>query len=256
MPFSKENDGCHPQFKDAVCIDAGKVYDSCMERDCLEDLRVFFGECDQEAIGNAVGCRVKSANILDVLIDVEPVNFNRGFFSCDLTFFFKIKAEAVMPRQKNPRDITGICAFEKKVILCGSEGNVKIFSSRTKIGGEDEQNEMGTNLPECKVQCVEPVLLDSKICEMCSCCEPLIPFPGNVLRVIDGEAANTGNRALFVSLGLFSIVQLVRDVQMLVPVFDFCIPEKECMKSAEEPCEMFSKLKFPTEEFFPEGCKK
>ena len=31
-------------FKEAVCIDAGRVYDSCCDRDCLEDLRVYLRE--------------------------------------------------------------------------------------------------------------------------------------------------------------------------------------------------------------------
>ena len=35
--------GC---FKEAVCIDAGRIYDSCGDKDCLEDLRVYFTECN------------------------------------------------------------------------------------------------------------------------------------------------------------------------------------------------------------------
>ena len=37
--------GCTPEsggFKEAVCVDAGRVYDSCCDRDCLEDLRCYF----------------------------------------------------------------------------------------------------------------------------------------------------------------------------------------------------------------------
>ena len=29
-------------FKEAVCIDAMRVYDSCGDKNCLEDLRVYF----------------------------------------------------------------------------------------------------------------------------------------------------------------------------------------------------------------------
>ena len=29
-------------FKEAVCIDAGRIYDSCTDKDCLTDLQVFF----------------------------------------------------------------------------------------------------------------------------------------------------------------------------------------------------------------------
>ena len=40
-------------FSDAVCIDAGRVYDSCMDRDCLENLRVYFNSQGQAIIQNA-----------------------------------------------------------------------------------------------------------------------------------------------------------------------------------------------------------
>ena len=38
---------------------------------------------------------------------------------------------------------------------------------------------------------------------------------------------------------------------MLIPAYDFCIPEKECVTTSDNPCEMFSRLEFPTNEFFP-----
>ena len=73
---------------DAVCIDAGRVYDSCCDRDCLEDLRCFFLPETQTLINNALSVRLRGAEVLNVFIDVEPVNFNKGYYSCDLTFFF------------------------------------------------------------------------------------------------------------------------------------------------------------------------
>ena len=54
---------------------------------------------------------------------------------------------------------------------------------------------------------------------------------------------------------MFSIVQLQRDVQMMIPVYDFCLPDKECTAgscgSTEDPCELFRRIKFPVNEFFP-----
>ena len=52
-------------------------------------------------------------------------------------------------------------------------------------------------------------------------------------------------------IGLFIIVQIVRNVQMLIPAYDFCIPEKECVTSSDNPCELFRRIEFPTNEFFP-----
>ena len=58
-------------------------------------------------------------------------------------------------------------------------------------------------------------------------------------------------RIVLATIGVFSIVQLVRNVQILIPAYDFCIPEKECVNTADNPCELFSRIDFPTDEFFP-----
>ena len=66
----------------------------------------------------------------------------------------------------------------------------------------------------------------------------------------------------YVTIGLFIIVQMVCNVQMLIPAYDFCVPEKECVASSDNPCELFRRIDFPTSEFFPPratdvngGCK-
>ena len=35
----------YEEIKEAVCVDTGRVYDSCMDRDCVENVRVYFNEC-------------------------------------------------------------------------------------------------------------------------------------------------------------------------------------------------------------------
>ena len=67
------------------------------------------------------------------------------------------------------------------------------------------------------------------------------------------------NRRLFVTLGQFSIIRLERDVQLVVPVLDYAMPTKECCESAgcaEDPCEMFSRIPFPENQFTPNGCDR
>ena len=64
-------------------------------------------------------------------------------------------------------------------------------------------------------------------------------------------APNDAEKQALVSVGIFTIVQLERNVQMLIPAYDFCIPHKECVSSSEDPCELFSSIDFPTSEFFP-----
>ena len=50
MPDNKSADsGC----KEAVCIDAGRFMIRCSDKDCLEDLRVFFTEREQMVVDRA-----------------------------------------------------------------------------------------------------------------------------------------------------------------------------------------------------------
>ena len=64
-------------------------------------------------------------------------------------------------------------------------------------------------------------------------------------------------RRLFVTLGQFSVIRLERDAQLVVPVVDCPVPARECCDAAgstEDPCEMFSRIPFPTQQFNPTGC--
>lgn len=87
-PSSSDN-GAHC-FKEAVCIDANRVYDSCSDKDCLEDLPVLFTDQEQPYIDQAVSLKVREVEVSRVFLEVEPVAFNRGFYSVDMTFFFHV----------------------------------------------------------------------------------------------------------------------------------------------------------------------
>ena len=250
--------GCPPEngtFKEAVCVDAGRVYDSCCDRDCLEDLRCFFLPEDQGLISNAISVRLRSAEVLNVFIDVEPVNFNKGFYSCDLTFFFLLDFDVYTAPHSCPQCIKGISSYSKKVILFGSDGNVKVFSSRDREDGDcDTSSRRSTNMPKCVVQAVDPIPLSARICEIHDCYENVRCIPKCICDCIGGNVVTdlqNGTPTVYVTLGLFTIVQLIRNVQMLIPVYDFCIPEKQCDDSTDQPCDTFRKIKFPTDDFFP-----
>ena len=69
-----------------------------------------------------------------------------------------------------------------------------------------------------------------------------------------GEALSLtcSGKKLLVTLGQFSIIRLERDTQLLIPAYDYCLPEKECVGSSEDdPCTMFGRISFPVDEFFP-----
>ena len=244
------------EYTDAVCIDAGKVYDSCMDKDCAQNLRVYFSDCGQQLIENAVSCRVKCAQIVDVKIDVEPVAFNRGYFACDITYCIadKVEVQTGGCACGQYETVTGLAQYSKRVILCGGEGAVKTFSSKVNPCGDDSDVSSDTNLPRCTVQVVDPVVLDSKICTKCEC-NCCCGFSSRASSIIGGEICENCSRALYVTLGIFSIVQLVRNVQMLVPVYDFCVPQRSsCRQVNDNPCDIFETIDFPFDEFFPLAC--
>ncbi len=248
--------GCqtNADFKEAVCIDAGRVYDSCCDRDCLEDLRVYFTAENQAVIDEALSVRIKSAEVADVLIDVEPVNFNRGFYSCDLTFFFIIGVEVFTSAHGCPTELKGVAIFNKKVILFGSDGNVRSFSNYNHDDSIDVCGNISANAPKCVVQAVDPIALSSRLGVHRECYENVGLIPKAILKYLGGPVVTdlrNGCPAVYVTLGLFTIVQLIRNVQVLVPVYDFCIPEKQCDNTADQPCDIFRRIKFPTDDFFP-----
>lgn len=81
------------KIREAICIDTNRVYDSCADKDCLADLRVYFPDEAQNVINNCVNVKLRSAHIINCLIDVEKVPFNKGCYTVDITFFFKVAIE-------------------------------------------------------------------------------------------------------------------------------------------------------------------
>ncbi|MCQ2455603.1 MAG: hypothetical protein MJ090_05650 [Clostridia bacterium] len=243
-------------FKEAVCIDAGRVYDSCCDRDCLEDLRCFFTAETQSIIDTAVSVKLTKSKVLNVLIDVEPISFNKGFYSCDLTFYFLNDLEVYTAPNSCPTPVSGVSFFSKKVILYGSDGNVQVFSSNhgRNIPGCDKTAIANSNSPKCILQCVDPVALTARLGTVTDNYQNIFYIPQAVTDYIGAPLVTTtaiGTSTVYVTLGLFTIVQLIRDVQMLIPVYDFCVPEKQCDDTTDQPCDVFRKIKFPTDDFFP-----
>ncbi|MDO5124543.1 MAG: hypothetical protein Q4D44_07780 [Eubacteriales bacterium] len=235
----------------AVCIDAMRVYDSCGDKDCLSDLKVYFTDCAQCIIDTAVSVRIRDAQVISVLMDLESVPFHKGFYSVDMTYFFEICLDVFTSPGSNPTTVNGLSIFNKKVILYGSEGSVKVFSSIYTPDEMDIQNCPSKNLPLASVKVAKPIALSAKLCEGKSFMNPPCKIPRKICECFGGEFVPPTNRSVTVSLGVFSIVQIERNVQMLVNSYDYCIPEKECKTSSDNPCEVFSRLEFPTDEFFP-----
>ena len=138
--------GCQEYFKEAVCIDAQRVYDSCSDKDCIEDIRVLFPAARQSLVDSATNVRVREVNVITVYIDLQPIPFNKGFYSVDMTFFFDVCLDLFGGTASCPVPINGVAIFNKKVVLYGSEGNVKLFTSGCSI--DDVQAEDARVLPK------------------------------------------------------------------------------------------------------------
>jgi hypothetical protein len=251
---SAANVSGHQTFKEAVCIDVARVYDSCSDKDCLEDLRVYFNDENQTIVNNAFAVKSRNAKLANVFVDVEPVQFNRGFYSVDITCCFDVSVE-VFDRPcgrtgRKPCVVSGIAVFNKRVILFGSVGNVKVFTSDS--GDENDSCDQSNDLPKAVVEAVDPVFLAARLVDA-DCPIDGTQVPEMFSEKLEGSlGCVVPLKLVLVTLGLFSIVRLERNVQMLIPAYDFCIPDKECVSSNNnDPCALFKNIKFPTNEFFP-----
>lgn len=247
-------------LREAFSIHTRKITDSCRDKDCIEDLRVYLTRGSQALLDTATGAKVRCAELLYTYIDVEPVAFDRNHYCIDVTFYYRVLADAVIGTGR-PAALYGLAVFSKRAVLCGEDSRAHIYTSETRICEPDGITRHSANRPTAVVEVLDPMVLSSKAREICECNHDnsLIQIPSFILQMFDDELVLSGDRRrLFVTLGQFSIIRLERDAQLVVPVFDYSLPTKECCDSAgccaEDPCEMFSRIPFPTNQFAPNNC--
>ena len=258
----RETARCRPDgLQDALSIHTRKITDSCRDKDCIEDLRVYLTTNSQALLDTATGAKVRSAELIYTYIDVEPAAFDRNHYCIDVTFFYRILADAVVGTCR-PAALYGLAVFSKRAVLCGEESAAHIYRSDTRINEADGLSRYVANLPTAVVEVLDPMVLGSCVREACDCAcgDGNVQIPGCIRQLFDDELVLSGEkRRLFVTLGQFSIIRLERDAQLVVPVLDYSIPTKECcdhMGTSEDPCEMFGKIPFPAERFAPRGCDR
>ena len=81
---------CDTNFREAVCVHTDKIYDSCRDKDCLENVRVYLTSCGKDIVDRAINVKCTKAEVIWVFTDIEAVPFNRGFYSVYLKYFFKV----------------------------------------------------------------------------------------------------------------------------------------------------------------------
>ena len=260
--FCQESLRCDPNdLRQALSIHTRKITDSCRDKDCIEDLRVYLTRGSQAVLDTCSGAKVRCADLIYTYIDVEPVAFDRNHYCIDATFYYRILADATVGNSR-PAALCGVAVFSKRAVLCGEDSRAHIFTSDTHIGSPDGISRYSTNRPTAVVEVLEPMVLSSKVLDLCQCAKEtaVVQLPDYILETFDDQLVLSGeNRRLFVTLGQFSIIRLERDAQLVVPVLDYSIPTKECCDSAgcaEDPCELFSKIPFPTNAFAPTGCDR
>ena len=248
---------CDPgDLKQAMSIHTRKITDSCRDKDCIEDLRVYLTTGSQAILDTCTSARVRSAELLYTNIEVEPVAFDRNHYCIDITFYYRILADAIIGAGR-PASLYGLAVFSKRAVLCGEDSRAHIYTSRTRLDGADGLSRVSANHPTAVVEVLDPMVLSSKVRENYHPCN-VAQIPAGISSLFDEPLVTADvSRFLLVTLGQFSIIRLERDTQLLVPVLDYSLPTKECCEApgcGEDPCEMFSRIPFPEGQFAPRGC--
>jgi len=206
-----------------------RVLDACIKKDCMEDLQVCFCPEAQEIIDRCILVRRPEAALENVIFDVESVHMQPGFWEVDMTLSFKVAIDAFCPGIEEPVRLCGVACFQKRNILFGGQCSVRMFRSS---GWESSE------APEVTLQAAEPVALRVRLAD----CQ---------------ERTGQSKKAVLITVGLFSVTSLERPAQMLVPVFNHVVPEKECIRTEFDACEQFESMRFPVERFIcgERGCR-
>ncbi|MBE6534639.1 MAG: hypothetical protein E7678_06725 [Ruminococcaceae bacterium] len=241
-----------------VCIDTQRVLDSCRDRDCFENTRVYLTNNGEEILAASTNVRARSASILWAYVGVNEVPFNCGFYQVSIRYYVLVELEACLGIGRS-QTFKGLAVLEKEVVLYGGEGNVTTFSSNPENSYcSINENNRGTNAPIAIVETVEPMILGTKVkendcCNSCGCAnDSALELPACVCSCFDGDicSGNNGPR-LYISFGIFSVIRIVRPAQLLVQATDYSVPDKECVAATndENPCSVFRAMPFPTSRF-------
>ena len=244
---------------ETVCIETNRILDSCRDRDCFENVRVFLTDFGKEIIDHTGTVRVKSACIAQTHISLDPVQFNRGFYTVNIRFYVKLVFEACIGNGRS-QEFEGVAVLDKKVILYGGDCNVSTFRSGCDSSDFCAQIKpccKENNLPTATVETVEPIILGVNVLESvndcCCCCCCAHDIPESVVSTMNGNLYyddDDERRYLAVSVGIFSIVRIVRSAQLLISATEYVIPDKECISPKEDdPCSVFRSMAFPISEF-------
>ena len=240
-----------------VCIDTKRVLDSCRDRDCFEDTRVYLTCTGEEILANSSNVRTRSARLLWAFVGVDEVPFNCGFFQVTVRYYIEVEFEACLGVGRS-QCFKGLAALEKQVVLYGGEGRAISFSSspNNTYCGVCHMDNVATNDPVAIVETVDPIVLGTRVSD-CNCPCPCggaeyADIPEGIRNCMGEElVTNSNGPRLLVSFGIFSVIRIVRPAQLLVHATDYSVPDKECNAATNDdnPCSLFRTIAFPTAQF-------
>ena len=145
---------CDPNdLRQAMSVHTRKITDACRDKDCIEDLRVYLTTGSQQLLDTCANAKVRSAELLYASIEVEPVAFDRNHYCIDVTFYYRVLADAVIGAAR-PAALYGLAVFSKRAVLCGEDSCAHIFRSNTRIGATDGLTTVHFNRPTAVVETV------------------------------------------------------------------------------------------------------
>ncbi len=251
-----------PAGRELVSIETNRILDSCRDRDCFENVRVLLTDFGYEILEHTSSVRVRYSELVSANICVDSVRFNHGFYSVNIKFFVKLCFEACVGG--HAQEFDGVAVLEKSVVLFGGDSQISTFRSNPNAScnycAEPSPCACTKNNPVAVVDVVEPIILGVRVLEKrsecCGCCCCACDVPQSVSSCVNGVLNDGGEdgKYLAVSIGLFSVVRIVRAGQYLVSATEYSVPDKECVSPTnDDPCGIFCSMPFPTAEFSPEG---
>ncbi len=258
--------------RETVCISTMRVLDSCRDRDCYEDSRVYLTPYGQEIIDRTTTVRTTDAKIVASSIGVDEVPFNCGFYQITARFYIRLKFEACLAPARS-QEFCGLVILEKSVVLYGGTGGVHIFRSDAGSGfcSAPALADGCESLPTAVIETVEPIVLGTRVvpecnpcgCD-CGCASDCISacdcgaMPLEVSGLFPEGFSESGCNRLRVSIGMFSVIRLERPAQYLINASEYSVPDKECTPAAndDDPCSIFRTMAFPVNEFYPPALRE
>ncbi len=143
---------CNPQdLQQAMSIHTRKITDSCRDKDCIEDLRVYLTKGSQALLDSCANAKVRCAELIYTYIDVEPVAFDRNHYCIDVTFYYRVLADATIGNSR-PAALYGLAVFTKRAVLCGEDSSAHIYRSDTRLCEADGPTLRYANRPTAVVE--------------------------------------------------------------------------------------------------------